>query len=1327
MGVVYEAEQRHPRRLVAVKCIHPWLQSESLRERFHTEAILMAKLLHPNIPQIYEAGQDGTQLYLAMERVQGRGLHDWAESRGLRERAALLLPVLDAVQHAHEHGVVHCDLKPANLLVSEQGQPKILDFGVSSSVDERRHGGALGTPHYMSPEQLRGDPVPSPGWDVFALGVLAYELFTGRHPFRVATRDRQRILEAIARGSDPMDLRQGLLGREIEEVISRAIAADPADRYPAAEAMRLDLVRALDHRPLSLRPATPVYKLRLWVERHRRISATAALGLALLLIVSGGDQALELRERRRTEADAERVAAVVAAQVERQLDADQLDEAEATWRAFSEDPAWRHTRVLFQARLEHAARNAALGHTDAELSALAEAFVDAADEVEEAEALRRLAQAFARLQRWGALGSALDLLRRHGQREPVLELQEALGMRDLARALRVLPQGDPRQPLLQALLPARALPFESHRVDRDDLDGDGQAELFGAVQDGLQVLRPDGGIDLLRFPGPAATAFWLPELRLLLVQSLAPATALWALQPKDGALELAWSIEEAAASSAAAADMDGDGELEIYIGTGAYSRHLVRVASDGSDLRDGHPATSAANSDIEALVVSDIDGDGRAELVASSARWEAYDIRVLGQGEGGAELLDRQRWGVVSDIRELASPRRRRLLAFLEPEDPAAPLELRILRWDGAGLRVEESVTLPRSTRLDAYFDGRIFVGDFDGDGANDIALGYRPDEGDRTVLLRSLPDGDFAVITLDGVKPTGSFDFDDDGDDELLLEVDRWGTQWLLGAGGGRLPGRSRSAKASSVPAGLERVEELRAMGLGPSAARAAENLAPFSDYPAEGLYLAAELWEQEGQLDRALALLERSLEHRTSQSAVRVDRARLLAELERYPEAVAAWRELREHPELRAGAEAELAWLEPLIAPRPTVQQLPGEAPAGWQLHRPLALRSHRSDVLFALEAVLGDGRLVTLPLEQTGPDYAVELDLRLSQLEMASRLEMAVLTPDGVGPRLRIQIHGGGGVFLRSIQVQRPEAHAMWEPVHSLRFDPRTYNERIRLRLHTVRGRDGALLELEGDRLERPVRAVVDAGVLPEGSCSLVLSTGEDPTEYDTPMRMQVALERLRLEGFEPRTQGGDARWLLDQRDPAVALAQLGDDQPHARLAALRELGRLQEASALASRLLLREPDDAARTLRHLDESLGPLLHQALGARYLDLWSAAYDACLSHPEHPRCGLALGRPDLTDNPCQTPAQRWLLLRQAEAQLELGADARAEAALQRLIHSATPAEAQLLERSWLGLRTLACRGGDRDAIARAEAGVLSVSPSRELAGDRLERSVCER
>src|SRR5262249_44970144 len=247
MGTVYEAEQDNPRRSVALKVIRGGLAAPALIKRFTHEAQILGRLHHPGIAQIYEAGltEEG-QPYFAMELIRGLSLDRYVRNHSLDvpARLGLFAKVCDAVTHAHEQGVIHRDLKPGNILVDETGQPKVLDFGVARATDadlqtttgRTEIGQLIGTLSYMSPEQVTADPAAlDPRSDVYALGVLLFELLADRLPYRVEHLPLPEVVRVILE-QEPSRL--GSINRrfrgDVETIVAKALEKDKARRYASA-------------------------------------------------------------------------------------------------------------------------------------------------------------------------------------------------------------------------------------------------------------------------------------------------------------------------------------------------------------------------------------------------------------------------------------------------------------------------------------------------------------------------------------------------------------------------------------------------------------------------------------------------------------------------------------------------------------------------------------------------------------------------------------------------------------------------------------------------------------------------------------------------------------------------------------------------------------------------------------------------------------------------------------------------------------------------------------------------------------------------------------
>jgi len=307
-AMVYDAWDRELKRPVALKLLRESAaMSETARARFRREAQVAAGLSHPNIVAVHDAGERRGQLYLVMELVEGRPFGDAARDAAvdLKAKLALLEQVSRGVAAANTGGIVHRDLKPANILVTLSGVAKVSDFGlahlVESSTELTKTGATLGTPLYMSPEQVEGKSEITPRTDVYALGAMLYELLGGRPPYVGETM--MEIYAKVVR-DDPVPLRRldSHVHPDLETIAMRAIEKNPALRYPTAQDFAEDLRRHLDGEPVLARPVPAVVR---WVRRILRRPAVpvavAASALAVIL-ASGGAAAIAMRKREREEA-----------------------------------------------------------------------------------------------------------------------------------------------------------------------------------------------------------------------------------------------------------------------------------------------------------------------------------------------------------------------------------------------------------------------------------------------------------------------------------------------------------------------------------------------------------------------------------------------------------------------------------------------------------------------------------------------------------------------------------------------------------------------------------------------------------------------------------------------------------------------------------------------------------------------------------------------------------------------------------------------------------------------------------------------------------------
>jgi serine/threonine protein kinase len=310
VGVVYAAQQEHPRRTVAIKVLRRGLRRPEILRRFQREAELLGRLQHQGVAQVFafSRGSRRVPAHLVMELVTGPPITEYVEAQalGYAARIELMIAVCEAVQHAHDRGVIHRDLKPANVLVSDDGRPKILDFGIAratgldvDSILQTAQGALFGTVPYMSPERLRGvtGEVDARS-DIYALGVMFYRLMAGRLPFDVRgltlLEAAQRILRAEVPSLGSVDC---ALAGSIEQVAERSMSADREQRYQSAADLVTDLRACLEGRALTQShtaqrlTAAPAFRpLMAESDDHRCVAVGLGSGTVLVLDSSSGTQ-----------------------------------------------------------------------------------------------------------------------------------------------------------------------------------------------------------------------------------------------------------------------------------------------------------------------------------------------------------------------------------------------------------------------------------------------------------------------------------------------------------------------------------------------------------------------------------------------------------------------------------------------------------------------------------------------------------------------------------------------------------------------------------------------------------------------------------------------------------------------------------------------------------------------------------------------------------------------------------------------------------------------------------------------------------------------------
>lgn len=306
MGVVWKARQLGVNRLVALKMIPAGhLALPQMRLRFRIEIETVVQLDHPNIVPLYETGEHEGQHYFSMKLLEGGNLGEWIACRQrdragtgttapaqLREAMRLLITIARAVHHAHQRGILHRDLKPSNILLDQQGEPHVADFGLAKVLG--RDSGititesALGSPNYMSPEQASGHPTQlTVAADVYGLGAILYELLTGQPPFQAATpvETMRRVVDDEA--TSPRQLNPAI-DADLETICLKCLQKQPGRRYESADALAADLQRWLAGQPIEARPVGPTEQFTRWCRRQPALATALGLSLALLLLVVVG-------------------------------------------------------------------------------------------------------------------------------------------------------------------------------------------------------------------------------------------------------------------------------------------------------------------------------------------------------------------------------------------------------------------------------------------------------------------------------------------------------------------------------------------------------------------------------------------------------------------------------------------------------------------------------------------------------------------------------------------------------------------------------------------------------------------------------------------------------------------------------------------------------------------------------------------------------------------------------------------------------------------------------------------------------------------------------
>jgi tetratricopeptide (TPR) repeat protein len=1068
MGVVYRAWDPQLDRTVALKMLL-WggMAGEVRRRRFMREAQAIARLEHPAIVAVHDSGVHQGCPYYTMDYVPGPTLQHRLEREGPLppiEALRLLAVIARALHHAHERGIVHRDVKPANILLEEGVRPRIADFGIAqltfADSDLTETGQVVGTPAYMAPEQAAGFPGETgPRADVYSLGAVLFHMITGRPP-----SGRTDEASVARRWLEAPSLRRtdGRVPRDVDLICRKAMAPDPADRYLDARALAEDAERFVRGEPvLASRPGLS-RRLRWQLHRYRALLTGAGITLLAVLALVGAWRTVA--ERRAEEAQRARDArAMVRLEgLKGQLSAlwkeGHDDEAARTLGAFLELSEVQETRAMALALSYAGRRELEAGRLEQAVDYHARAWLFARSEGDRVAALLDLGELFARTGDWARLRALEPLLERAASATfdlpglATFRRTTALSARDIPSLLRQLSGGAAADfgPLLRSLgtmrptgFVARVLPWTAagkvrafgpespdHTVE---LIVTGDGEKGGTSGLPLRLLRsPDG----YRFLGPIidlGTYEGEPLLGVSLrrLDDFSPLAGLYRV--KGDSLEQVLKAPVERIDAACAADLDGDGAPEYYLSGERQLLSVVRVPNGGFRIRPAHDETNVSNSDVQRVFAADLDGDGRLELVAAVDGWRSYDIRVFRPGAepGRLELVARRRLGPLWDASPFPLADGTMGIAAVrykhEPntrEFPAAapsgmPVGVYILRLRGDQLEVVEWVPAPFR---DAVL-GNLVTGDFDGDGRTDFALQVLMS---RTItadfqredaylqLVSRRPDGRLAQLTLPGLVPWVAMNLDPDRATELFARDQETGQVWLLGAGGTPLP---TFARATQKAAGGEttgstddiwsRIETLAALGLTEVGVKELRHLAassPDRSAAAKILVHAGTLVEANDAPAGAAALYRAAAEY-DPESVMAMQRlADVSRRSKRYEVEHEALTRLLEIPRVtgpeRAAAEARLELLKRYLGRQEVRLAFNGPVDSAWWFDQPHQLLRDASRRALVVRAYPGQGDLARLPLEWGGDPLTIEATLDLRRAEWGGALDIG-LRPAGATP--------------------------------------------------------------------------------------------------------------------------------------------------------------------------------------------------------------------------------------------------------------------------------------------------------------------------------------
>lgn len=1229
MGVVYEVEQSHPKRRIALKLLHPHVQRPSVLKLFRFQAQALAQVVDPGLPTLYEAGEtDDGEVYLAMELVAGPTLTEWARQRriSLRDRVGVLAQISDAVSAAHAAGVLHRDLKPANIVVTERG-PKVLGFGVAAPFAEIAQGRQPGTPAYMSPEALAQEPIDA-RTDVYALACIAHELLTGALP--------DRSYSNIAMSRLPTDMAAAL---------QRGLAVDRALRCPSASAFAEDLRRAEAGLSLTWRPDFG-YQARWFDPRSQRgIAVIAALIVGVLALSLTPNAIRQIQEHLRRGRATDNLP-----RLERALegvDADERQRAFTMVRTFAQAPSNRSTPAESKAWLLLAARLQAL-EMDGVRDALAEAYLSAEDPAESQISLARHFSATAAWDSLWILRQRLD--------EPTREaLADELHSAAVAKRLFAEATAQSADRLLTELSHAQDLGINAHKGTLADLDQDGTMDVITIEPDVIRAV-PIGERTPYWSGQPHNTTAWTTGKNLLFhdgqywfANGNQHSAELYSVQVgQQPPLRTVGQFEPSNVRTMVSTSLNG--ESQFLVARAYPTRSLTLVDTATGQAQPAISDIERLDSDPMDVVAADLDGDGRDELLVAMGAWTAYDLRVYRATADGWTLHSRLSTGTLGQIVVVPRPGQSPLivagknnldanLRVFPPESPYGPAPgVYAWTWSHEGLTAESFWAPPVPDLYNSIL--RIespLLGDFDGDGTTDLAWTLKDIHPDVEELLWIQSDilGETQDYVLGGLEGLAALDVDDDGDAELLVG-DENERLWLLGTGDGMLPPNT-TAFTLADPIGdaptsspitqrlWSRADDLVGVGLVAEAANAlvlAPDLANDPETIRAAHAAAAVLLESAGKPIDAAHQYARAVELGDEASRAGLIRTRL------YILDLPGATEYR-----RPGVSPK--WLTDITAP--SELDLLSDNLHAWQLARPGTLRLR--DGTIEADIMNDEGVIARMPVTVTDPWVQLELHALVDSLELGSGLALS-LERDGE-PQLMVGIwsQGGGGVLKLHQQCGHAEPEHLAAPIISLKRPNRVW---LRAARNGLSSKTRCFNSHNGSQQWREYST---SGIA-LGPAELVLRAHGD-ADYSPPTRARIRLEDMRAMGVAVRSAD-----LVEQAE-SVRLLFDGDlvGSPHPRVAvewalASADTQAIRRALASAPRQELRWH------LRRHGAATAAIIQDLYPDEFAEMYRQALREACSDLAQSEIQEALLRPELDTLDATEPAGRFLRVRRAEVHL---------------------------------------------------------------------------